>query len=78
MSRKVKSPCVVYVMDSLHLTNSMIKTPADGKKNSVSDPDWIRIQLGQWIRICIRKGKISHKNKKSYEILCFEVVDVLF
>jgi hypothetical protein len=45
LSRKVKSPCVVYVMDSLHLSNSnmtMVKTPADGQKTSVSDPGSIR------------------------------------
>ncbi len=25
--------------------------------NSVPDPDWIRIQLDQWIRIRIQEGK---------------------
>ncbi len=33
---------------------------------SVSDqnPDRIRIQSGQWIRIRIKEGKINHKNRK--------------
>jgi hypothetical protein len=31
--------------------------------NSVSDPDWIQIQSGQWIRIRIRsrRAKMIHK-----------------
>ncbi len=28
-----------------------------GSTPSVSDPDWIRIQSGQWIRIRIQEGK---------------------
>jgi hypothetical protein len=29
----------------------------DGLKTRVADPDWIRIQSGQWIRIRIQEGK---------------------
>ncbi len=38
----------------------------------------IRIQPGQWIRIRIQKGKMPTKIKRSSEILCFELLDVLF
>jgi hypothetical protein len=31
---------------------------------SVSDPDWMRIQSGYWIRIRIQEGKMTHKNRK--------------
>jgi hypothetical protein len=60
---------------------SNIQTTTQGRKTerlifSVSDPDpdWIQIQSGQWIRIRIQEGK----NRKNYEIACFEVPDVLF
>jgi hypothetical protein len=48
-----------------------------------SDPDWIRIQSGQWIRIRIRNPdsagqKRPKKLKKKEKISCFEVLDVLF
>jgi hypothetical protein len=36
------------------------------------DPDWIRIKSGY------SRAKITHKNRKSKEISCFEVLDVLF
>jgi hypothetical protein len=36
----------------------------------------IRIQSGQWIRI--QEGKNDLKNRKSSEISCFELLDVLF
>jgi hypothetical protein len=29
------------------------------------DPDWVRIQSGQWIRIRIQEGKIACKNRKN-------------
>jgi hypothetical protein len=47
---------------------------------SVSDqnPDRIRIQSGRRIRIRIQEGKMTHKGKESEEILCFEVLCVLF
>jgi hypothetical protein len=50
--------------------------------DSGSDPNWIRIQSGQWIRIRIRiririqEVKIDPQKKK--KISCFEVLDVLF
>ncbi len=44
--------------------------------SSVSDPDWIWIQSGQWMRI--PEDKNEPKNKKSLEISCFEVLGVLF
>ncbi len=28
------------------------------------DPNWIRILSGQWIRIQIQEGKITHKSRK--------------
>jgi hypothetical protein len=28
------------------------------------DPDWIRIQWGPWIRIRIKEGKMTQKNRK--------------
>jgi hypothetical protein len=30
------------------------------------DPDWIRIQSGQWIRIRIQEGKNDPKKKKKF------------
>jgi hypothetical protein len=47
------------------------------------DPDWIRIQSGQWIRIQNSDPdpggqKMSHKKGENLEISCFEVLDVLF
>jgi hypothetical protein len=40
--------------------------------NSVSDPDWKRIQLG------LGRQKMTHKNKKKgSKFLCFEVLDAL-
>jgi hypothetical protein len=33
-------------------------------ENSVSDPDWIRIQSGQLIRIRIQEVKKTHKNRE--------------
>ncbi len=52
----------------------------------VSDPDWIRIQSDQWIRIRIRNPdpdpggqKMTHKSrKKTKKFHVFEVLDVLF
>jgi hypothetical protein len=32
--------------------------------SSVSDPDWIRIHSGHWIRTRIQEGKKDHKNRK--------------
>jgi hypothetical protein len=51
------------------------------EKCNVSDPDWTRIQLGQWVRNRIRNpdpdpGEQKRPNK-STEITCFEVPDVL-
>jgi hypothetical protein len=48
-----------------------------------SDPNWIRIQSGQWIRIRIRnpvqEGKNDpQKKKKLLENSCLEVLDVLY
>jgi hypothetical protein len=44
-----------------------------------ADPDWIRIQSGQWIQIQIRFQECRNDPQKKYqEILCFEVLDVLF
>jgi hypothetical protein len=43
---------------------------------SVSDPDWIRIQSGQWFRIRIQEDK--NEPKKLKIISCFDVLDVLF
>jgi hypothetical protein len=48
-----------------------------------SNPNWIRIQSGQWIRICIRNPdpggqKWPTEVEKIKEISCFEVLDVLF
>jgi hypothetical protein len=44
------------------------------------DPDWIWIQLGLWIRIMnpvrIHAGK--NDPKKSFEVSCFEVLNVHF
>jgi hypothetical protein len=52
---------------------------------SVSDPDLFRILSGQLIRIRIRNQdpnpggqKLPTKLGKNYDILCFEVLDVLF
>jgi hypothetical protein len=53
-----------------------------GKKSSVADPNpyWIRVQSGKWIRIRIPNPypdpKMTHKKveKKTLEILCFEVL----
>jgi hypothetical protein len=71
LSRKVKSPCVVYVMDSLHLSNSnmtIVKTHEDGQKTSVSDPDSIRSGDPE-----SRSGKAknSYKNKKKLRNFIF-------
>jgi hypothetical protein len=51
----------------------------------VSDPDWIRIQSGQWIRKRIRNPdpdpggqKLTTRVETNLEISCFEVLDVLF
>jgi hypothetical protein len=42
-----------------------------------SDPDWFRIQSGQWIRI--QEGKNDpQKIGKFFEMSCFEVLEVLF
>jgi hypothetical protein len=57
-----------------------------GKDSRVSDPDGIRIQSGQWIRIHIRNPdpdpggqKLpTKKERKNYEISCFVMLDVLF
>ncbi len=44
-----------------------------------ADPDWIRIQSGRWIQIQIRFQECRNDPQKKYqEILCFEVLDVLF
>jgi hypothetical protein len=40
------------------------------------DPDWIRIQLGLWIRI--QKGKKPKKRKKLIGEMFFEVLDVTY
>jgi hypothetical protein len=52
-----------------------------GEKCRVADPDWIRIQSGQWIRILIRnpdpdpdsesgsgsrRAKMTHKSRKKF------------
>jgi hypothetical protein len=42
----------------------------------VADPDWIRIQLGQWIRI--QEGNKTHKSRKNCKSSCFQVLDGLF
>jgi hypothetical protein len=39
------------------------------------DHDWIRMQLGLWTRI--QEGK-NDPQKKSLQISCFEVLDILF
>jgi hypothetical protein len=51
----------------------------------VADPDWIRIQSGQWIRIRIRNPdpdpggqKLPTKVEKNSKSSCFEVLDGLF
>jgi hypothetical protein len=58
--------------------------------NPDPDPDWIRIQFGQWIRtrhpvfgirirIRIQEGKNdTQKYKKKLKITFFEKLDVLF
>jgi hypothetical protein len=46
--------------------------------SSVLDPDWSRLQSGQWIRIRIKREKSPTKIEKNKEILFFEVLDVLF
>ncbi len=33
------------------------------------DPDWIRVQSGQWIR----RVKMTHKSRKKIKSSCFEV-----
>ena len=45
----------------------------------------VRIQLGQWIRICIRNPDLDPEGQKwhakvlkNQESSCFEVLDVLF
>jgi hypothetical protein len=48
-----------------------------------SDPDWIRIQSGQWIRIRIRNPdpggqKLPTKVEEKFKSSCFEVLDGLF
>jgi hypothetical protein len=50
---------------------------------SVPDPDWIRIQSGQWIRIRNQDPdpggqKLPTKVKKNYRNFIREVLDVLF
>jgi hypothetical protein len=47
------------------------------------DPDLIRIQSGQWIRIPNPdpdqgEQKMTHKSRKNLKISCFEMLDVLF
>jgi hypothetical protein len=51
----------------------------------VSDPylDWIRIQSGQAdpypdSESRSRRARMTHKNRKTLKISCFEVLDVLF
>jgi hypothetical protein len=45
----------------------------------LADPDWIRIQLGQWIRIRNPDpGGQKWPTKVEKKISCFEVLDVLF
>ncbi len=37
-------------------------------RSRVADPDldWIRIQSGQWIRIRIQEGKMTHKSRNFF------------
>jgi hypothetical protein len=42
------------------------------------DPNRIRLQSGQWIRIRIQEGKMTHKSRKNKKNSFFEVLDVLF
>ncbi len=42
------------------------------------DPDCVRIQSGQWIRIRIQERKNDPQKAKKNLISCFEVLDVLF
>jgi hypothetical protein len=73
------APVVVAGVETASLAHVSIPT-------RVADPDpvpnWIRIQSGQWIQIRIRIRNPDpdpvHKSIKNLEILCFEVLDVLF
>ncbi len=61
----------------------------DSIRSEDPDPDWIRTQSGQWIRIRIRNSDGSRsgsrrakndlgKYRKNLKNLCFEVMDVFF
>jgi hypothetical protein len=43
------------------------------------DPDSIRsVEPDPYSESGSRRGKMTHKSRKNYEISCFEVLDVLF
>jgi hypothetical protein len=53
--------------------NFKISAPTS-KVTSVTVPDWIRIQLGLWIRILIREVNIESKKEKNKKIMHQRVV----
>jgi hypothetical protein len=56
----------MWISQELPSFTNLEKFRVNKQKISVSDPDWIRIQSGYWIRIRIQEGKNDPQKYKFF------------